>query len=83
MGFPYFECCRSVTTLCFSPVDEFTLLSGSGDKTVKVWDLKDEENEKTEPQKTGIFSSVCIQAKQFISVCATERRTIQVHIFNQ
>ncbi|CAG7833833.1 unnamed protein product [Allacma fusca] len=74
-----------ITAVCFSPVDEFSLLSASADQTTKVWDVANEEKEETESKRTGVYSSLPFEdplfpsRPDFISLCATHRRTLQVY----
>jgi len=78
------SCChRWVSALDFSSVDVFTLLSGSEDHTVMIWDIADEEKGTKEPSKLMSFSATYISSSfdggYFLSMLFTEKRdTVQV-----
>jgi WD40 repeat protein len=75
---------RWVTALDFSLVDSFTLLSGSEDQTVMVWDIEAEEMGMKEPMKLMQFVSKFVadsfDGGYFISIFSTEINTLQVLI---
>jgi WD40 repeat protein len=75
---------RWVTALDFSLVDSFTLLSGSEDQTVMVWDIEAEEMGMKEPMKLMQFVSTFVpdsfDGGYFISIFSTEINTLQVLI---
>ncbi|ODN02648.1 Apoptotic protease-activating factor 1 [Orchesella cincta] len=72
-----------VTCLDFSAVDICTLLSGSEDHCVMVWDIEEEERGTKEPQKHSKFTSSFHESgahkSHFISAFISERNTIQVY----
>ncbi len=76
-----------VTCLDFSSIDLCTLLSGSEDHTVCIWDIQEEEKGTKEPQKNVRFSSRYVPIEvgdtgYFLSVFHTEKNTVQVSVVN-
>jgi len=75
---------RLLRCLDFSKVDEWTLLSGSEDQTVMVWDIKEEIAAKKLSQKRPEFDAVFVESPgrrdsgHFLSMCSTDVSTIQV-----
>ena len=71
-----------MTCLDFSTVDICTLLSGSEDNCVMVWDIEEEERGTKEPAKHAKFASVFHEAGpykgHFLSAFISEKNTIQV-----
>ena len=63
-------------------MDDWTLLSGSEDHTVMVWDLKEESEGRKVPQKYPSFSSIFIESPNdqgyFLSAFSTDANTVQV-----
>lgn len=73
-----------VTCLDFSSVDVCTLLSGSEDHCVMVWDIEDEERGTKEPAKQPRFTSTFHESGRhkghFISAFISEKNTVQVSL---
>lgn len=73
-----------VTCLDFSAVDMCTLLSGSEDHCVMVWDIEEEERGTKEPAKHSKFTSGYHLSGphkgHFISAFVSDRNTVQVRI---
>ncbi len=80
--FIVFPLSRWLRCLDFSKVDDWTLLSGSEDHTVMVWDLKEESEGRKVPQKKPSFASVYLDSPNdqgyFLSMFLTDANTVQV-----
>lgn len=66
-------------------MDVCTILSGSEDHTVMVWDIQEEEKGTKEPQKNVRFSSTYVsigfgEGGYFLSGFFTEKNTVQVSL---
>lgn len=65
-------------------MDEWTLLSGSEDQTVMVWDVKDEIAGKRMSQKRPEYDSVFVESLpgrdsgHFLSMFSTDSANLQV-----